>query len=89
MAVQCPDCGRQYDVTLFQFGQIIECDCGAIVSLGEAPTRPSPDEDIEKMETVEVPIDGQPMVPSFMACVARTRGPRSAASVGSRISQTI
>jgi len=29
MAVVCKRCGRQYDVTLFQFGRSITCDCGA------------------------------------------------------------
>jgi uncharacterized protein len=28
MAVSCPQCGRQYDVTLFQFGRTINCACG-------------------------------------------------------------
>ncbi len=28
MAVICKRCGRQYDVTLFQFGRSISCDCG-------------------------------------------------------------
>jgi len=33
MAVTCPGCGRQYDVTLFQFGRTIDCTCGARVGL--------------------------------------------------------
>lgn len=28
MAIPCPKCGRQYDVTLFQFGKTINCACG-------------------------------------------------------------
>jgi len=28
MAVTCAKCGRQYDVTLFQFGRTISCACG-------------------------------------------------------------
>ncbi len=28
MAIPCPRCGRQYDVTLFQFGRTIHCTCG-------------------------------------------------------------
>ena len=28
MAITCPQCGRQYDATLFQFGREIRCDCG-------------------------------------------------------------
>jgi uncharacterized protein with PIN domain/DNA-directed RNA polymerase subunit RPC12/RpoP len=33
MAVKCTKCGRQYDVTLFQFGRTINCACGARVGL--------------------------------------------------------
>ncbi len=31
MAILCPRCGRQYDVTLFEFGRCILCDCGLVV----------------------------------------------------------
>ena len=31
MAVTCTKCGRQYDVTLFQFGRTITCACGVRV----------------------------------------------------------
>jgi dsDNA-specific endonuclease/ATPase MutS2 len=46
MAIECPRCGRPYDVTLFQFGAAVDCDCGERVAPfpGEAP--------------VELPIDG-------------------------------
>lgn len=33
MAVSCPRCGWQYDVTLFQFGRTINCACGEHVRL--------------------------------------------------------
>ncbi len=33
MAIPCPECGREYDVTLFQFGRTIHCTCGARVGL--------------------------------------------------------
>jgi len=33
MAILCPTCGREYDVTLFQFGRTISCTCGAHVGL--------------------------------------------------------
>ena len=33
MAVLCPRCGHQYDVTLFEFGEIVKCDCGARIKL--------------------------------------------------------
>ncbi|MFO7915023.1 MAG: hypothetical protein R6U43_04970 [Candidatus Krumholzibacteriales bacterium] len=28
MAVICPDCGRQFDITLFEFGNEVICPCG-------------------------------------------------------------
>lgn len=31
MAVSCPGCGRQYDVTLFEFGRTLWCTCGSRV----------------------------------------------------------
>lgn len=31
MSVPCPRCGREYDVTLFEFGRTIHCACGARV----------------------------------------------------------
>ncbi len=46
MAILCPRCGRQYDVTLFQFGAAVDCDCGERVA-------PFPDDAV-----VEMPIDG-------------------------------
>jgi len=33
MAITCPRCGHQYDVTLFEFGNTVECDCGARIKL--------------------------------------------------------
>lgn len=33
MAIRCPSCSREYDVTLFQFGRTIRCSCGARVGL--------------------------------------------------------
>ncbi len=33
MAVLCPRCGREYDVTLFGFGRTITCTCGSRVGL--------------------------------------------------------
>lgn len=32
MSVLCARCGREYDVTLFQFGHGVDCECGARVS---------------------------------------------------------
>lgn len=33
MAVPCPVCGREYDVTLFAFGRTIDCTCGTRVGM--------------------------------------------------------
>jgi broad specificity phosphatase PhoE len=33
MAVICKRCRRQYDITLFEYGHTVECECGATVSL--------------------------------------------------------
>jgi len=33
VALQCPRCRRQYDVTLFEFGHTVRCACGATVDL--------------------------------------------------------
>ena len=27
MAIRCPDCGHEFDVTLFSFGATVECPC--------------------------------------------------------------
>lgn len=34
MAIPCPECGRQYDVTLFDLGRTIRCACGSLVGHG-------------------------------------------------------
>jgi uncharacterized protein with PIN domain len=44
MAISCPDCGREYDVTLFQFGRTIHCACGHRVGLEHRLTVPVPAE---------------------------------------------
>jgi hypothetical protein len=31
MAVVCPRCNRQYDITLFQFGRRVVCECGEVI----------------------------------------------------------
>ncbi len=33
MAVVCRKCGKGYDVTLFEFGHSVICDCGEVVKL--------------------------------------------------------
>jgi len=36
MAIRCGQCGREYDVTLFEFERTITCVCGQIVTLQHA-----------------------------------------------------
>lgn len=31
MAITCPSCFKQFDITLFQFGRQIECECGFLI----------------------------------------------------------
>jgi hypothetical protein len=33
MSIKCPQCGTEFDVTLFTFDRRIRCDCGAWVDL--------------------------------------------------------
>ena len=45
MAINCPQCGAQFDVTLFQFGHVVQCDCGAWVALEQGHLRVVPVEE--------------------------------------------
>ena len=50
MAVTCPKCGRQYDITLFQFDRTIRCVCGARIDASHV----SPFREIERLlDTLE------------------------------------
>ncbi len=33
MAIRCPHCKKEFDITLFEFERTITCDCGNVVSL--------------------------------------------------------
>lgn len=33
MAIRCPKCKREYDVTLFEFGRSVSCECGQKLGL--------------------------------------------------------
>lgn len=35
MSIQCPNCKKEYDITLFQFDNIVKCDCGTVVNLSK------------------------------------------------------
>jgi hypothetical protein len=32
VAVTCPRCKRQYDITLFEFGRRVVCECGEVIT---------------------------------------------------------
>ena len=32
MAIICPKCKSQYDITLFEFGRSLKCDCGYLIN---------------------------------------------------------
>ena len=53
MAVNCAKCGRQYDVTLFQFGRTINCACGERVGL-EHRLNLTPDAELKFFADVNV-----------------------------------
>ena len=36
MALICPQCGKQYDSSLFAFGKKISCSCGCSFGIGES-----------------------------------------------------
>lgn len=44
MAISCGKCGRQYDVTLFQFGRTINCACGERVGFEHRINLPKTEE---------------------------------------------
>lgn len=33
MAIRCPYCKKEYDVTLFEYGKTVKCTCGNVVNL--------------------------------------------------------
>jgi hypothetical protein len=53
MAISCPRCGAGYDVTLFQFGHRLRCDCGAWVDLGSGHVSVGPVKPKEATSMVE------------------------------------
>ncbi len=40
MAITCPQCGAGFDVTLFQFGHRVLCDCGHWVEMDRGHVEP-------------------------------------------------
>jgi len=53
MAITCPRCGAGYDVTLFQFGRRVQCDCGGWVELARGHLLSQPENKKESVEMAE------------------------------------
>jgi DNA-directed RNA polymerase subunit RPC12/RpoP len=45
MSLSCPNCGRQFDVTLFEFGRHVVCECGEVVTLEKGQVMRAPGTD--------------------------------------------
>jgi len=41
MAIICPKCGAQYDVTMFEFDRTIVCECGQVVDATKPHRKPA------------------------------------------------
>ncbi len=61
MAITCPRCGAGFDVTLFQFGHRVRCDCGAVLEFpggdlrhGHAASAPGQAQEDGRMAEVEL-----------------------------------
>jgi dsDNA-specific endonuclease/ATPase MutS2 len=70
VAVLCPNCGREYDITLFQFGTGVACDCGAEVDPFGAEPVEMPIDGVLDLHTFQ-PADAKDLVPDYLeACRA-------------------
>jgi hypothetical protein len=50
MSIRCPNCKREYDVTLFEFGNNIKCICGEIINLSHYEYKDDLDGLLKKFE---------------------------------------
>lgn len=50
MAIRCVSCGREYDVTLFEFGNIINCLCGHVVGFGHFEHKELEEEKVQEIK---------------------------------------
>ena len=72
MAIACPNCGRQYDSTLFEFGGRVDCDCGEVLQPFDLPAVELPVEGDLDLHTF-LPGEVRDLVPDYLrAC--RERG---------------
>jgi len=54
VAIVCPECGREYDVTLFSFGATVRCECGAEVSALRPHRKRAPRDDPRRAPVREI-----------------------------------
>jgi len=74
MAILCPTCGRQYDVTLFQFGQGVVCDCGTPLNPFETAAAPTRDVNT-RLSTEEADPQAKPGAPAGAGVRANAPAP--------------
>jgi len=54
VAIRCKKCGREFDITLFQFGRTVRCPCGAPVKLEHVSGPPESDPLDEILKEIEI-----------------------------------
>ena len=54
MAIRCKKCGREFDITLFQFGKTVRCVCGAPVRPEHVSGPPESDPLDETLKEIEI-----------------------------------
>jgi len=70
MAIICPNCHKQYDVTLFEFGQTVECDCGTVIDPFTTTPLEIPIDGILDLHTFR-PSDVKDLVPEYLGACLR------------------
>jgi DNA-nicking Smr family endonuclease len=72
MAILCPDCGREYDITLFEFRHTVTCDCGAVLDPFASGPVEFPVDGVLDLHTFN-PAEVKDLIPTYLeAC--RSRG---------------
>jgi len=71
MAIICPKCKKQYDITLFEFGRTLKCDCGYQINPNERAPIEIPIDGILDLHTFS-PSEIKDLVPDYLkACIQR------------------